>query len=268
MADYVDLPVKDRMKAFVLSEDMADVHFSVGLDGFKERLPAHKFILSTASEVFHGMLYRRFDVPESIEVDDTSPETFKLMLRHVYTDEVDLSPDNAFSLLYLAKQYLLKNLVAQILKYVATAYGDPSIVKVLPHLHLVDGENADSVWNVIGLYADIVLESPEFLDLSHAILCDLLRRDLNVDELTVYNSVVAWARAECQRKELSFATDARAVLGDALKLIRFPSMSIEEFASGPADSNLLSDKVSFTDLTGVVLRLPPQEKLELYKCPS
>lgn len=51
----------------------------------------------------------------------------------------------------------------------------------------------------ITLYADVVLKSPDFLELSHANLCDILRRGLNADELTVYNSALAWAQAVCAR---------------------------------------------------------------------
>lgn len=48
---------------------------------FQERIPAYRVLLATASEVFHGMLYGPFDVPETIDVDDTTPEAFKAMLR-------------------------------------------------------------------------------------------------------------------------------------------------------------------------------------------
>ncbi|KAH7704438.1 BTB/POZ domain-containing protein 1-like protein [Aphelenchoides avenae] len=165
-----------------------------------------------------------------------------LVFSYIYTDEVVLTPENAFPVLYLATKYMLTNLVTEVLNYVATAYSGESVAKVLPHMHLIDGEIAKSVWDTIDLHADVVLKSPEFLDLSHAALCDILRRDFNIDELTVYNSAVAWVKAECARKQLSFETHAREVLGNALKLIRFPLMSIEEFASGPARSSLLSDK--------------------------
>ncbi|KAH7706476.1 Btbd6 protein [Aphelenchoides avenae] len=80
MSTYLDNTLKDRMTSFLLNEDMADVHFLVGFDDVKERLPAHKFILSTASVVFHGQLNGHFKVPETIDVDDTTPEFFKIVL--------------------------------------------------------------------------------------------------------------------------------------------------------------------------------------------
>lgn len=37
MNAYVEIPLKDRIKAFLLNEDLADVHFLVGLDDIKVR---------------------------------------------------------------------------------------------------------------------------------------------------------------------------------------------------------------------------------------
>lgn len=49
-------------------------------------------------------------------------------------------------------------------------------------------------------------------------------------------------QARLFRIHVSFAINAREVLGDALKHIRFPLMSIDEFSSGLARSSLASDK--------------------------
>ncbi|KAH7660461.1 BTB/POZ domain-containing protein 6-A, partial [Aphelenchoides avenae] len=242
MSNYADRPVNDRMKAFFLSEDMADIYFKVGIDDAKERIPAYKVLLATASEVFHGMLYGHFDVPETIDVDDATPEAFKVVLSYIYTDTVNLTPECAFPVLYLAKKYLLNNLIATASAYVTTAYDSENVAKVLKHLDLVDEEHSETVWEAIERHAETLLRSPEFLGISHAILCDLLHRDLKASEVTIYESALAWTRAECERKQLPFAENARNVLANALNFIRFPLMSIEEFTNGPANSGLLSDQ--------------------------
>jgi hypothetical protein len=46
----------------------------------QERIPGHKLLLATASDTFDGQLYGHFDVPETIEVNDTTPEAFKTVL--------------------------------------------------------------------------------------------------------------------------------------------------------------------------------------------
>lgn len=64
----------------------------------------------------------------------------------------------------------------------------------------------------------------------------VLERDtLGVREVRLFNAVVRWSEAECQRQQLQVTPEnKRKVLGEALALIRFPLMTIEEFAAGNA----------------------------------
>ena len=65
-------------------------------------------------------------------------------------------------------------------------------------------------------------------------LVAVLERDtLGIREVRLFNAVVRWAEAECQRQQLQVTPEnKRKVLGKALALIRFPLMTIEEFAAG------------------------------------
>lgn len=62
----------------------------------------------------------------------------------------------------------------------------------------------------------------------------VLERDtLGIREVRLFNAVVRWSEAECQRQQLQVMPEnKRKVLGKALALIRFPLMTIEEFAAG------------------------------------
>lgn len=62
----------------------------------------------------------------------------------------------------------------------------------------------------------------------------VLERDtLGIREARLFNAVVRWSEAECQRQQLQVTPEnKRKVLGKALALIRFPLMTIEEFAAG------------------------------------
>lgn len=52
-----------------------------------------------------------------------------------------------------------------------------------------------------------------------------------------------WSEAECIRQQLPITPEnQRSVLGRALALVRFPLMSVEEFAMGPAQCGLLTDR--------------------------
>lgn len=67
-------------------------------------------------------------------------------------------------------------------------------------------------------------------------LCAVLERDtLSIRESRLFGAVVRWAEAECQRQQLPVTSgNKQRVLGKALSLIRFPLMTIEEFAAGEA----------------------------------
>ena len=62
----------------------------------------------------------------------------------------------------------------------------------------------------------------------------VLERDtLGVREVRLFGAAVRWAEAETQRQQLQPTPEnKRRVLGKALGLIRFPLMTIEEFAAG------------------------------------
>lgn len=65
-------------------------------------------------------------------------------------------------------------------------------------------------------------------------LVAVLERDtLGIREVRLFNAVVRWSEAECQRQQFQVTPEnKRKVLGKALGLIRFPLMTIEEFAAG------------------------------------
>ncbi len=62
----------------------------------------------------------------------------------------------------------------------------------------------------------------------------MLERDtLGVREVRLFGAAVRWAEAEAHRQQLQPTPEnKRKVLGKALTLIRFPLMTIEEFAAG------------------------------------
>ena len=62
--------------------------------------------------------------------------------------------------------------------------------------------------------------------------------------IVVFSCIVyRWGEQESIRQNLTVnAENLRSLLGRALHLIRFPIMTVEEFAMGPAQANILTDK--------------------------
>ena len=63
-------------------------------NGQRERIPGHKLILSIGSQVFMAMFYGTgFQLKPNetdIELPDIEPESFKKMLKYLYTDELNV----------------------------------------------------------------------------------------------------------------------------------------------------------------------------------
>jgi hypothetical protein len=62
---------------------------------------------------------------------------------YIYTEAVELTLDNAFPVLYLAKKYLLKDLIETVSEFIATADWGKEVTKVLEHLDVADAEHGD-----------------------------------------------------------------------------------------------------------------------------
>ncbi|MCL4124159.1 UNVERIFIED_CONTAM: hypothetical protein GTU68_027466 [Idotea baltica] len=108
-----------------------------------------------------------------------------------------------------------------------------------------------------------------FTDIDHDTLCLVLERDtLRIREAKLFQSVVRWSEAKCQTSATSLTgANQRSMLGHALSLIRFPLMSIEEFAQGPAQSDILTDKeIVQLFLYFTVNPKPPVNFLDIPRC--
>ena len=70
----------------------------------------------------------------------------------------------------------------------------------------------------------------------------MFRETLNCKETFVFHAADNWARAECKRQNLDPVDPAkrRSVLGRALNKIRFPAMSVTDFADSVATSGMLT----------------------------
>ena len=90
----------------------SDVKFVVrksdGENESKQKIPAHKFVLSIGSPVFEAMFYGELaETRDSIELPDCEHESLLELFRYMYSNEVNLSGSNVMGVLYLAKKYMV-----------------------------------------------------------------------------------------------------------------------------------------------------------------
>lgn len=86
---------------------------------------------------------------------------------------------------------------------------------------------------------------PSFYPLSDTLVAVLERDTLGVREVRLFVAAVRWSEAEAHRQQLQPTPEnKRRVLAKALALIRFPLMTIEEFAAGSAQTHTHTVTVS------------------------
>ncbi|XP_055935377.1 BTB/POZ domain-containing protein 6-B-like isoform X2 [Argiope bruennichi] len=202
--------------------------------------------------------------PVVLKLPNLQPEVFEQMLRYIYTGHVTLlTVDSTLRLLHPSRVYHLPLLTTHCLSHISKNVNTSNVLIVLSHLlcpevhhpcndsapleecHDNDNERNELVFKcflIIDHHADDVLQSELFETLELELMVEIVKRDtLQVSsEAVVFDSVMRWACRACkkQRKELT-SENKCSVLGKALYLVRYLTMTPEEFLRGPVSHGIL-----------------------------
>ncbi|XP_059540650.1 BTB/POZ domain-containing protein 6 [Myotis daubentonii] len=236
--------LRERNALLFNNELMADVHFVVGPPGGAQRVPAHKYVLAVGSSVFYAMFYGDLaEVKPEIHIPDVEPAAFLIMLKYMYSDEIDLEADTVLATLYAAKKYIVPALAKACVHFLETSLEAKNACVLLSQSRLFEEpELTQRCWEVIDAQAEMALRSEGFCEIDWQTLEVVVTREaLNTKEAVVFEAVLNWAEAECKRQGLpATPRNKRHVLGPALYLVRIPTMTLEEFANGAAQSDILT----------------------------
>jgi len=242
--------VRERNAVMCNNALMADVYFNVGADIGEDvtQIPAHKYVLSTSSTVFYAMFFGGLAEPRDvIDVPDVEPEAFLAMLRYMYADDISLDSDNVLATLYCSKRYIVPHLAQECIRFLEATLSARNACVLLSQARLFEEpELMQRSWEVIDAQAERALSSESFTDIDFNTLKAILEREsLNCKETVVFKAAMNWAKAECIRRNgknlgITDPVAMRDVLGEALSLIRFPAMGVEDFADEVAKSGLLT----------------------------
>ncbi|XP_049321202.1 BTB/POZ domain-containing protein 2a isoform X2 [Astyanax mexicanus] len=205
-----------------------------------------RFALAVGSAVFDAMFNGGMATTSTeIELPDVEPAAFLALLKFLYSDEVQIGPETVMTTLYTAKKYAVPALEAHCVEFLKKNLRADNAFMLLTQARLFDEPQLASLCleNIDKNTAD-ALAAEGFTDVDLDTLVAVLERDtLGVREVRLFGAAVRWAEAETQRQQLQPTPEnKRRVLGKALGLIRFPLMTIEEFAAGPAQSGILTDR--------------------------
>ncbi|XP_044733727.1 BTB/POZ domain-containing protein 2-like [Chrysoperla carnea] len=227
------------------NEILSDINFIVGKNK-QFRIPAHKLILAAASDVFETLFFGSLATKsDQIKLPDIEPTIFLAFLKFIYTDEMKIDHETVMSTLYVAKKYNVTALEDYCVDYLETNLDcDHAVLLLRQAKFFNEPELADKCLNIIDQNTIEVLAVDDFNDIDLETLIELLKRDtLQIKESKLYEAVLRWTEVECARRKLTLTSEKqRLVLGPAIKLIRFPLMTIEEFNNGPVQSGLLTDR--------------------------
>ncbi|PAV82510.1 hypothetical protein WR25_19768 [Diploscapter pachys] len=241
--------LKERV-AYLYNNDIhADVYFLVGKDEQRQRIPGHTFILWIGSNIFEAM-FKGGLAPDSkdaleIELPDVEPSAFLTLLKYLYTDDVNIGAESVMTTLYTAKKYGVPALEMACIDFLKQNLGADNSFMLLSQARLFDERQLEQLClEIIDKSTNDALNGEGFTEIDQETLCAVLSRDtLRVREASLFHAMVRWASEECRRKGLDVnPNNKREALGRALNLIRYPLMTVEEFAQGPAQSGLLSDR--------------------------
>ncbi|XP_037950890.1 BTB/POZ domain-containing protein 6 isoform X2 [Teleopsis dalmanni] len=237
--------VLERNAAMFNNELLSDVKFIVGGEfGPVQTIPAHKYVLATGSSVFYAMFNGGLaEKKNEIEVPDVEPSAFFTLLRYLYCDEIQLEPDNILATLYAAKKYIVPHLARACVNYLEVKLTAKNACLLLSQSRLFEEpELMQRCWEVIDAQAEMAIKSEDFVDIDLKTFESILSREtLNCKEIHLFEAALNWALNACQKMTVdNTSQNKRNVLGQALHLIRIPTMTLEEFANGVAQTGILT----------------------------
>lgn len=215
-----------------LNLESSDVFFICGNDEYKERVPAHKFILATNSDVFGKMFHGSLPEKKEIAIVDASPNGFRWFLRYFYFDEYMLNIDVVGEVMYLSKKYNIdeyfqacceflkgkKSAQQIILGYeLAIAYELTDLKKFL--------EDAIHDENVA------VFGCEYMRTISRAFLkCILQIQFIDIYGKQIFDFCMQWAEEACKNANIDpgIMENRRQQLGDCFNYIEFGAMKRDE----------------------------------------
>ena len=238
--------------AFIFNSDMlSDVKFVVPVSGGESKstkvIPAHKFVLAIGSPVFFAMFYGQMaETKDSIELPDCDYDSLLELFRFLYSDEVALSGGNVMQVIYLANKYMVPLLVEKCTEYLRDNLTAANVFSILPYAQKFQDENLEErCWEVIEIFTGKAVTSDEFVTAERSVVESLVKREvLCVTEVELFKAVDRWATEEGERQGLTLDGETkRRLLGEEIvKGIRFPLMSLAEFATVVCDTAILSRK--------------------------
>ncbi|XP_060554744.1 BTB/POZ domain-containing protein 6-like isoform X4 [Ruditapes philippinarum] len=253
--------LKGDTNYFCMSDHLADVWFAFKDDTYK--LPAHKLLLSMRSEVFEAMFYGSLaESSDTIMLEDIDISTMKMVLRYMYSDDIELDVNNVSCCLYAAKKYALYDMANKCAKFLETKIGVDTACTIYEQAKLYDeAQLATKCIDFITGNSKGVFLSKDFHTLAFESVLEIVRNGiLNADESFIFAAVKGWAESECKRKGSEVSPgNLRSCIGEIMFMIRFPLMPNDVFAKEVEPTGILTTEELLMIYRHLAVKIEGQE---------
>ena len=234
--------VLERNRHMFNNPEFSDISFTC--EGSDKIFYAHKYVLATSSVVFKAMFYGDLAEKDSaVHLKDTDQKSLTEFLRFLYTDRCKLTTENAISVMYLSKKYIVPSLSAKCVESLRSFMKAENVMSILEQATNFDEkELVKNCWKFIESNTRNAIASKDFDKISQTTLASLLKLDcVNATEVELFRAVLKWSASQCSTKGMDPTREnKRSVIGDAIYDLRFLAMSQNEFAQNVAASGLLT----------------------------
>ena len=246
--------ISERTNFIFNNELLSDVKFAAPASNSESEsrksqksIPAHKFVLAISSSVFYAMFYGAMaETASTIELLDCDYESLLELFRYLYSDKVNLTGSNVMQVLYLANKYLVPSLAGKCTEYLREHLEASNVFSILPQAQKFEDKDLEKrCWNVIESHTGEAVKSDDFVTLERSIVESVVKRErLNVKEVDLFKAIDRWATKVVERQGLTPDGEVkRGLLGEEIvNAIRFPVMSLNEFASVVWDCDILTKR--------------------------
>ncbi|CAB3993420.1 BTB POZ domain-containing 6-like [Paramuricea clavata] len=226
------------------NELMSDVSFTCGKSS--RIFHAHKYVLATSSAVFFSMFYGNLAEKESpICIPDAEEESFEEFLRFLYTDACKITAENAISVMYLAKKYLVSSLAEKCCEILEASIKPDNAFAVLQQAVQFDEKELEAkCWNIVLEKPQECVNSEAFCSIGSSTLNAFLKKQtISLTEMELFKVILKWTDKECERQGLNIEHDKtarRRILGDSVYEIPFLAMSLENLVKYVSPTGILT----------------------------
>ncbi|XP_059827736.1 kelch-like protein 40b [Hypanus sabinus] len=237
MALHIDPAEEPRIYQQTLLQDglrdLLDNHKFVDcvLKVKEQEFPCHRLVLAACSPYFRAMFLSSLEESKTREItlEAVEPETVGLLLRYLYTSEVQLNESNVQDIFAAANMFQIPSIFTLCISYLQKRLGLSNCLAIFRLGLMLDCPRlAVAARDFACQHFGLVSKDDDFLRLSAEEVAAIVSNDsLNVEkEEAVFQAVMSWAEQEQSHLE------ALPGVFDCLRLLLIPRDYLEEQVEG------------------------------------